>query len=208
MYPGVSAARLEKVNATCSVNNKDASRMLIWQASSKIGRVAMSQYASLQQEIEHLVGIHGSGHEALMPILQDINKSHGHVSGEAMVHISKALKVPRSEIYGVVTFYSFLSARPRGRYVIRVCRTISCEMQGNRHPVMTALSQELGIGLGETTADKLFTLEETNCIGMCDQGPAMLVNEDVHVRLTPEAVREILAEYRRLGVSNGAAKCA
>ena len=164
----------------------------------------MTPQASLQQEIEHLTGIHGRGHEALMPILQDLNKSHGYISGEAMIHIGKALNVPRSEVYGTVTFYSFLSARPRGRHVIRVCRTISCEMQGNRHPVMTALAEELGIGLGGTTADKLFTLEETNCIGMCDQGPAMLVNEDVHVRLTPETVREILAGYRRAAAAGAA----
>lgn len=168
----------------------------------------MSQYASLQQEVEHLVSTYGGGHEALIPILQDLNKSHGYISGKAMNYISKALKVPRSEIYGVVTFYSFLNASPRGRHVIRLCRTISCEMQGKRHPVMTTLMEELGINLGETTADKLFTLEETNCIGMCDQGPAMLVNEDVHVRLTPDKVREILAEYRRMAVTNGATKCA
>ena len=168
----------------------------------------MSQHASLHQEIEHLVGVHGDGREALLPILRQVNSSYGYVSGEAMTLIGKALNAPRAEIYGVVTFYSFLSAHPRGRYVIRLCRTISCEMQGSRHPVMTALVEELGVGLGETTADRLFTLEETNCIGMCDQGPAMLVNEDVHVRLTPDSVREILAGYRRMAVSDGAAKCA
>ena len=156
----------------------------------------MTAQSSMQAEVERLVRQHGRGREALMPILQDINRAHNYVSEEAMLLLAEALDVPRSDIYGVVTFYSFLSARPRGRYVVRVCQTISCSMKDESQTLRAALLDELGIGFGETTSDNIFTLEHINCIGMCDQGPAMLVGENVHVRLTAELIRVILKGYR------------
>lgn len=152
---------------------------------------------SLQAEVGRLVRQHGRSRTALMPILQDINRSHSYISEEAMLCVSQELGVPRAEVYGVATFFSYFSVKPRGRYVIRVCRTISCAKQGNYHAVRAALTDELGIAFGGTTKDGLFTLEMTNCNGMCDQGPAMLVNDDVHVRLTAQSVRQILAGYRQ-----------
>lgn len=152
--------------------------------------------SQLQHEIARLVRVHGAGRPALMPILQEINRAHSYVSEEAMLCISEALGVPRAEVYGVTTFYSFLSVHPRGRFVIRLCRSISCARQGRYHPVTAALMEELNIEFGQTSADGLFTLEKANCMGMCDQGPAMLVNDDVHVKLTVARVLEILDGYR------------
>jgi NADH:ubiquinone oxidoreductase subunit E len=131
-----------------------------------------------------------------MPILQDLNRAHSYISEDAMLAVSAALDVPRAEVYGVATFYSYFSVKPRGTYVVRVCRTISCAKQGDYHPAIAALFDELGIGFGETSSDGVFTLEQTNCIGMCDQGPAMMINEDVHPVLTEASVRTILNEYR------------
>lgn len=131
-----------------------------------------------------------------MPILQELNRSHSYISEDAMMAVSSALSVPRAEVYGVATFYSYFSVKPRGTYVIRICRTISCAKQGDYHPAIAALFSDLGIGFGETTADGVFTLEQTNCMGMCDQGPAMMVNEEVHAKLTESSVRTILNEYR------------
>jgi NADH:ubiquinone oxidoreductase subunit E len=168
----------------------------------------MDAQSPLQSEIEQLVDVHGRDRTALMPVLQELNRSHSYLSEEAMVLVSKELGVPRSDVYGVATFYSFLSVKPRGKYVIRLCRTISCAMLGKYHPAVASLLGELGIAFGETTQDGLFTLEQTSCIGLCDQGPAMLVNDDLHVKLTEESVRTILSDYRRKAVSNGRVKSA
>jgi len=141
-----------------------------------------------------------------MPILQELNRSHSYISEDAMMAVSSALSVPRAEVYGVATFYSYFSVKPRGTYVIRICRTISCAKQGDYHPAIAALFSDLGIGFGETTADGVFTLEQTNCMGMCDQGPAMMVNEQVHAKLTESSVRTILNEYRHKAKAAAARK--
>jgi NADH:ubiquinone oxidoreductase subunit E len=166
----------------------------------------MEGQSPVQLEVERLVRVHGRNRTALMPILQELNRKHSYVSEEAMLCVAKELNVPRAEIYGVATFYSFLSVKPRGRYVIRMCRSISCAKQGKFHPVTAALMEELGIGFGGTSSDGLFTLERTNCMGMCDQGPAMLVGEDVHVSLTVAKVLEIIDDYRRAAKANGQVK--
>lgn len=157
----------------------------------------MGGQSSVQIEIDRLVRIHGCNRTALMPILQELNRVHSYITEEAMLYVARVLGVPRAEVYGVATFYSFLSVKPRGRYVIRMCRSISCAKQGKFNPVTAALKEELGIDFGQTTADGLFTLEKTNCMGMCDQGPAMLVGDDVYVRLTVARVLEIIDDYRR-----------
>jgi NADH:ubiquinone oxidoreductase subunit E len=168
----------------------------------------MDAQSSLQSEIKQLAGTHGRNRTALMPVLQELNRAHSYLSEEAMVLVSKELSVPRSEVYGVATFYSFFSVKPRGKYVIRLCRTISCAITGKYHPAVASLLAELGIAFGETTPDGLFTLEQTACIGLCDQGPAMLVNDDVHVKLTEESVRTILGDYRRKAAAGGRVKSA
>ena len=96
----------------------------------------------------------------------------------------------------VATFYAFLKPETEGRLVFRLCRTLSCELEG-KDEVAARLQSDLGIGFGETTPDELFTLEWANCMGLCDQGPAMLVNETVYTALTPEKVGNIVADYRR-----------
>ncbi len=85
-----------------------------------------------------------------------------------------------AEVYGVASFYSFLDTEARGKYVIRLCKSISCDMSG-KEAVLEALKKNLHISVGETTPDRMFTLLETNCMGWCHEGPAMLVNDDVHV---------------------------
>ena len=168
----------------------------------------MGAQSQLQSEIEQLAGTHGRDRTALMPVLQELNRAHSYLSEEAMVLVSKELSLPRSEVYGVATFYSFFSVEPRGKYVIRLCRTISCAIAGKYHPAVASLLAELGIAFGETTQDGLFTLEQTACIGLCEQGPAMLVNDDVHVNLTEESVRTILKDYRRKAASSSRVKSA
>ena len=96
----------------------------------------------------------------------------------------------------MVSFYSFLNDKPKGKYVIRLCQTISCDMQG-KDRVARQLENDLGITFGETTPDGKFSLEFANCLGMCDQGPAMLINDQVYTHVTPEKVHDILENIRR-----------
>jgi len=99
-----------------------------------------------------------------------------------------------SDVYGVSTFYSFLSTRPTGVHVIRVCKSLPCYMK-NSLTILDHLEQTLGIKPDETTPDGLFTLELASCIGACDRAPAMLVNSDVHGNLTPKKISKILKSY-------------
>ncbi|MBN2586007.1 MAG: NADH-quinone oxidoreductase subunit NuoE [Candidatus Fermentibacteraceae bacterium] len=135
---------------------------------------------------------HGSGREAVMEMLTDVNRELGYIPEEAIRAIAAAVGVSNAEIYSVLSFYSFFSTEPRGRNIVRLCKTISCEMNGSRD-ILAALESELGIKAGETTPDRRVTLETTSCIGLCDEGPAMLVNDTPHTRLTPEEARRIVA---------------
>ena len=150
----------------------------------------------LRDEIVALSEQYGKDRGALIPILQEIQRRRYRVSDFAMQVIADALDIHPVEVYSVISFYSFLDFEPKGKFIIRLCRTISCEMQGKAR-VERQLENELGISFGETTPDGKFTLEWANCLGMCDQGPAMLINDRVYTRVTPEQVHEILEECRR-----------
>lgn len=132
---------------------------------------------------------------SLIPILRTIKEKYRCLDSEAMQLIADVLGIHPVEVYSVATFYSFLQPRSEGRIVFRLCRTLSCELEGKKD-VAAALQDELGISFGETTADEMYSLEWANCMGMCDQGPAMLVNETVYTRLTAQGIRDIVAEYR------------
>jgi [NiFe] hydrogenase diaphorase moiety large subunit len=149
----------------------------------------------LDDELAQLTGRYGRGRDALIPILQEVHRRYRYVSSDAMQVIADALGLHPVEVHSVLSFYSFLGTKPRGRFVIRLCRTISCDMQG-KTSVACQLENDLGIGFGETTPDGRFTLEWANCIGMCDQGPAMLGNDRLYTRVTPDQVNEILDECR------------
>lgn len=149
----------------------------------------------LTLEIEKLTAKYGSTREALLPILQDIQLKHGHISEYSQQEIARMLDIHPVEVYGVVSFYSFLSSEPKGRNVVRLCRTISCDLAG-KDAIAKVLENELGIKFGETTQDKKFTLEWANCIGLCDQGPAMLINDECHTKVTPHKIVEILKKYK------------
>lgn len=146
---------------------------------------------SLTEEIEKLVDLYGQNRSSLLPILQAIEKKHKFISDFAQQEVARCLDIHPVEVYSVITFYSFLTHEPKGRYIVRLCRTITCDMAGKK-AVANAIERELGIKFGETTKNKKFTLEYVNCLGMCDQGPAMLVNDQVYSHLTPEKAIEIL----------------
>jgi NADH:ubiquinone oxidoreductase subunit E len=149
-----------------------------------------------REQILELARDAGRGRQRLIPILQEIKRGYGHVSEYAMQVVADALDIHPVEVHSVASFYSFLGGSPAGRFVIRLCSALSCEMAGGRR-VARQLENDLGIRFGETTADGRFTLERARCLGLCDQGPAMLVNERVYTQVTPAMVHQVLEQYRR-----------
>lgn len=146
--------------------------------------------------VKELSERHGRQRESLMPILQGIVEKHNYLTDEAMVEVAKELDISAAEVFGTASFYTFLDTSVRGKYVIRVCKTITCSMKGKVDIVQT-IEEMLKIKVGETTADKLFSLIETNCIGWCHKAPAILINEIPYTELTPEKVSEIIKGYMR-----------
>jgi [NiFe] hydrogenase diaphorase moiety large subunit len=150
-----------------------------------------------EAELRALAREQGGAPGALLRILQDVQRRYGYVSEHALQVIADELGLHPVEVQSVLSFYSFLSTEPKGRFVIRLCRTVSCDMAG-KDRVARQLENELGIRFGETTPDGKFTLEYTNCIGMCDQGPALLVNDQVYTQVSPEMAHHIIGECRAL----------
>ncbi|MHB8930524.1 MAG: NADH-quinone oxidoreductase subunit NuoE [Melioribacteraceae bacterium] len=150
---------------------------------------------AITEEIELLVDKYGKDRSSLLPILQDIQRKHKYIPDFAQQEVARLLDIHPVEVFSVVSFYSFLNTQPKGRNIVRLCQTITCDMAG-KTAVAKALERELGIKFGETTKDNKFTLEFVNCLGMCDQGPAVLINERVYPKVTPEKAVQILSEVK------------
>ncbi|HMN24318.1 MAG TPA: NADH-quinone oxidoreductase subunit NuoE [Ignavibacteriaceae bacterium] len=150
---------------------------------------------ALSEEIESYVNKYGKDRSSLLPVLQAIQRKHSFVSDFAQQEVARFLDIHPVEVFSVISFYSFLHSKPTGRNIVRLCRTISCDM-ANKSKVVEAIERELGIKFGETTKDNRITLEYTNCVGMCDQGPAMIVNDRVYTKLDPENAVNILDEIK------------
>jgi len=144
--------------------------------------------------VKELTEKHGRRRDSLIPILQGIVEKNSYLTDEAMVEVAKELDLSAAEVYGTASFYTFLDTEVRGKYVIRICKTISCSMKGKAEIIQT-IEDMLKIKAGETTADRQFSLVETNCIGWCHKAPAMLINDLPYTELTPEKVVEILKGY-------------
>jgi len=149
----------------------------------------------LKEQLAPIAASHGGNRSALMPMLQEIQKRHSRITPYAMQVVADMLGIHPVEVMGVVSFYSFLNVKPKGKFIIRLCQTISCDMQG-KEKVARQLETDLGIEFGQTTPDGFFTLEYANCLGLCDQGPALLVNDKAYTKVTPEKIQEIIEECR------------
>ena len=144
----------------------------------------MSQGISAQQK----------GQEDLIVRLKEAQSKFGYVSEEVMAGLAKSLDIPINDVYGVASFYSFLSTKPLGRNVIRVCQSLPCYLE-HCQTIIESVAKEIGIKPGETTPDGKFSFQLANCIGVCDKAPAMMINSDVHVDLTPGKISRILKSY-------------
>ncbi|OFY98238.1 MAG: NADH:ubiquinone oxidoreductase [Bacteroidetes bacterium RIFCSPLOWO2_12_FULL_31_6] len=149
----------------------------------------------LLERLEEIIKSYKDTQGALIPVLQATQSLFGYIPQEAILKISEILNEPLSKVYGVITFYSFFSLKPRGKYLIRVCLGTACYVQGATE-LLTALKQQLSIEIGETTPDKLFTLDVGRCFGACGLAPIIMVNDDVHQWVKPSGVKKILSAYQ------------
>lgn len=131
----------------------------------------------------------------LMLVLSDVQREYGYIPLEVQEVISQELEIPVSEIYGVVTFYSFFSLKPKGRYIIGVCIGTACYVKGGQN-VLDKFGELLGIRQGQTTPDGLFTLDGLRCIGACGIAPAININGKVYPKVKLSDVPKIIKEYR------------
>lgn len=157
----------------------------------------------LENDIEGWCARFGLERDALLPILQEVHKKYGTVSDHAMQVSAGLLGIHPAEVFGAVSFYNFLNHEVKGKFIVRLCRTLSCDMAG-KSLVARQLKNDLGIDFGETTPDGMFSLEWASCLGMCDQGPAILVNDQVYTRVTPAKVHELIEGCRRSFAANPA----
>ncbi len=131
---------------------------------------------------------------ALIMVLHKAQDIFGYLPEDVQKFVAQGLNLPLSEVYGVTTFYSYFSLKPRGKYRIAVCLGTACYVRGAAE-IVSAIEKHLNIKVNDTSSDGRFTLEVSRCIGACGLAPVMTVNEDVYGRLTPDKIPEILNRY-------------
>lgn len=132
---------------------------------------------------------------ALIPVLQIAQNMFGYLPEPAIKRVAERLDKPYSEVAGVISFYSFFSTSPRGKYLIRVCLGTACYVRGGKE-VLDSLKKHLGIDVGETTEDRRFSLDVGRCFGACGLAPVLMINDDVHQRVKPAKIQTLLAAYQ------------
>lgn len=153
------------------------------------------------KQIDEIINRYVNENTPLMMILSDIQKEFGYIPLEVQELVSERTGIPVAEIYGVVTFYSFFSLQPKGKYVIGCCLGTACYVKGAQQ-VIDKFSELLGINPGETTKDGLFTIDALRCIGACGIAPAVSINGKVYPKVAVSAVKGIIDEYKALGGAN------
>ncbi len=143
----------------------------------------MTKPDALAEEIDASIARHGASRHNLVPVLQDVRRRFHTISDLAMQTIAQRLGIPPVEVYGVVSFYPLLDTGRRGRFLVSLCRTVGCDTAG-KDAVAQQLRNDLGIEFGKTTPDGRFTLKWVNCMGLCDKGPVLSVNERYYTRVT------------------------
>ncbi len=131
----------------------------------------------------------------LLTLLEREQEKSGFISREFTTMVAQSLEIPLSDVFGVISFYSFLTDKPQGRNIIRICKSLPCSIK-QAEIVKESIVRELGIKPGQTTADGRFTFTMTNCIGACDKAPAMMINNDIYGELTPQKITNILQSYK------------
>lgn len=146
-------------------------------------------------ELDKIIMKHKGKPGGLIPVLEEAQVALEYLPMSVQKKIAQELNLPLSRVYGVVTFYSFFTMTPRGKHCVRVCLGTACYVRGGK-AIKETLEKEFGIKEGETTPDRMFTLETIRCLGACGLGPVVVVDEEVHGRMKPSKIREMLVQYR------------
>ncbi|SDU00544.1 NADH dehydrogenase subunit E [Pseudomonas pohangensis] len=149
-----------------------------------------SERAAIEHELHHYEDARAASIEAL----KIVQKARGWVPDGAIPAIGEILGIPASDVEGVATFYSQIFRQPVGRHIIRVCDSMTCYI-GGHESVVARITEQLGIGLGQTTTDDRFTLLPVCCLGNCDKAPALMIDDDTFGDVTPETVSQLLEAY-------------
>ena len=154
-----------------------------------------SYYTKADEIIEH----HGRKASSLIPIMQDIQTEYRYLPGELLTYVASQIGVTEAKAYSVATFYENFSFEPKGKYVIKVCDGTACHVRKSV-PVREAIMKELGLNAKKhTTDDMMFTIEIVSCLGACGLAPVMMVNDDVHPKMTPDLAVEVIQGRRKGG---------
>lgn len=147
------------------------------------------------EELEKILWVYKQDKDNLIQILNDVQEHYGYIPKHAQMAISEYLSIPMAEIYGVVTFYSRFTLKPKGKYHVAVCLGTACYVKGSQK-IMDRLEERLGIKTGETTADGKFSIEATRCVGACGLAPVFTVNGEVYGKATVQKLDQVLDELK------------
>jgi NADH-quinone oxidoreductase subunit E len=150
---------------------------------------------ALAARFDRMVTLYPLRRSALVPMLLYAQDEIGYLSDALISEVAARIGITELDVRNVISYYSLLHTKPLGKYHVQVCTNISCMVRGGNE-LLAHCKQKLGIGNKEVTADKLFSLEEVECIGACSWAPAVQVNYDFHENLTPDSMDKILADYR------------
>jgi NADP-reducing hydrogenase subunit HndA len=148
-----------------------------------------------QQKLQEIINQHKNTQGALIPVLHEAQELYGYLPMSVQKQIAEGLNVSLAEVYGVVTFYTRFSLKAKGKYLIQVCLGTACYVKG-ANLILEKLQEKLGIHVGDTTEDGLFTLEACRCIGACGLAPVITINQDVYGRLSPDDIDDIIKKYK------------
>jgi len=155
----------------------------------------MKTMKTIEKTVKDIIKKYDGDKTAMIAILQDVQEELRYLPKEALSSISKKMEVPLTRIYEIATFYNAFSLKPRGKYVVEICLGTACHVQGGAN-LLDRLERDLAIPSGETTPDKMFTLEEVRCLGCCSLAPVVRIGADVHPYLTQDGIPKILRNYK------------
>lgn len=144
--------------------------------------------------VQSIVERHGAHRDELIPILNDVNRQIGYLPAAALEEVARLIKLPKSRVFSVATFYHMLSTQETGRHIILFCESAPCHVVGGRE-VWQKLQQELKLEAGQTSPDKKWSLVTVSCLGVCGVGPVIVIDDDIHGNVTPEMIPDILSRY-------------
>jgi NADH:ubiquinone oxidoreductase subunit E len=156
--------------------------------------------ATLEQRVDTIVDRYDANRQFSLAILQDTQRTYNYLPREALEHIAKRLDISLSEVYRLATFFAAFSLEPKGEYIVKVCLGTACHVQGSPR-ILEQLERDLGIEAGQTTADGRFSVEGVRCLGACALAPVILINEEVHGKMSSATVSRLI---KTLSKRNGA----